>query len=212
MDEALRFLRHALELVAGCLLDSLGAPVGAHVGEDLRRVRQQLAEEHAHAVERIVLGGEHVCLARAVPVERRVEHRFGEVAVRVKIRPLALALEAAGDRVVADHLFLAACGQVRVAVVEVLDDAHHLEREGPVLLLLLGGLLQLGGVLVEALGAVLAAPSERALKLRLVVDTVFHAADDLDLIDGFHAHAEVFLEEVGVHDRARDAHADGADL
>ena len=95
-------------VIAGRSLDRFRAPIGAHVREHLRAVGQQLHEQHAEAVERIVFGGKDVRLTRAVPVEGRVEHRLREVAVGIEIRPLALSLEAGRDGVVADHFFLAA--------------------------------------------------------------------------------------------------------
>ena len=127
-----------LGLPAGGLLDGLGAPVGAHVGEDLRRVGQQVAEEHRRAVERVVLGGHDGGLADAGPVEVRVEDGLQNVAVREVVRPLALALEARGDGAVAAGLFLKAqLGQARVAVHEVAGDERHLGDELPPVLVLL---------------------------------------------------------------------------
>ena len=112
----------------------------------------------------------------------------------------------------ADGLFLAALGQVLVAVHQILDDQVHLQGELPVLVLLLAGLLQLGGVLVEALDDVLVGPGLELLVFLLIVDAQRHAADDFDLIDRLNAHPQVILDEVGVHDGAADAHGDGADL
>src|SRR5207249_9519707 len=57
------------EPVAGDALHRLGAPVGAHVGEELRGAGEEVAEKHGGAVEGVVLGGDHVGLADAVPVE-----------------------------------------------------------------------------------------------------------------------------------------------
>ncbi len=85
-------------------LTASGAPVGADVGEDLGGVGQQVAEEHGHAVEGVVLRGDDVGLPEAVPVEGRVEHRLEEVAVREVVGPLALSLEPCRDGVVAERL------------------------------------------------------------------------------------------------------------
>jgi hypothetical protein len=61
-----------------------------------------MAEEHRHAVAGIVLCCEHVGLADAVPVETGVEQSLWEVAVRIEVRPLALALETCCDGVVTE--------------------------------------------------------------------------------------------------------------
>ena len=212
MDEAAVLPGDALHVVAGGVLDGLGAPEGAHVGEHLGLVGQQLHEQHAQTVEHVVLGGEDVGLAGAVVVKGGVQHGLGEVAVRIEVRPLALALEAAGDGVVAHGLFLVALGQVLVAVHQILDDQVHLQGELPVLVLLLAALLELGGVLVKALDDVLVGPGLELLVLGLVVDALGHAADDFHLVHGLDAHAQVVLDELGIDDGAADAHADGTDL
>ena len=112
----------------------------------------------------------------------------------------------------AHHLLLPAFGQVLVAVHQVLDDAHHLDYELPVLVLLLPGLLDGFRILVEALLAVGLHPGQGLLILGLVVDALCHAADDLHLVHGLHPHAQVLLDEGRVDDGAADAHADGTDL
>ena len=94
--------RAALGLPTGGLLDGLGAPVCTHVGEDLRRVGQQVAEQHRGTVQRVVLGGHDGGLADAGPVEVRVEDGLQNVAVGEVVGPLALALEACHDGTVAD--------------------------------------------------------------------------------------------------------------
>ena len=93
VDDAAVFLRLALEVVAGDALGGLGRPVGAHVGEDLRAVGQQLHEEHADAVEHVVFRCEDHRLLRAFEVERRVEDSLRIIAVGPMVRPLSLALE-----------------------------------------------------------------------------------------------------------------------
>ena len=45
----------------------------------------------------------------------------------------------------------------------------------------------------------------------MVVDSAFHAADDLYLVNAFAAHAQVVFEEVRVHDGTGDTHTYGAD-
>ena len=79
VDDAARGL--AFELQARHTLHGLGRPVGAHVGEDLRTVRQQVHQQHRDTVERVVLRGEGDRLPDSVPVERRVEDRLREVVV-----------------------------------------------------------------------------------------------------------------------------------
>ena len=137
------------------------------------------------------------------------------------VGPLSLALEAGGDGVVADLLLLKACGQVLVALDQVLDDAVHLDREFPLLFLFLGGELDAAlfaeevdvlGVVVAAFLAVRLRPGQGLFIGLVVVDALFHAAQDLDLVDGLDAQAQIFLHEVLIHDGAADAHGDGADL
>ena len=119
-------------------LYSLGAPVGADVGEHHTTVGEQVAEQHRHAVEEIVLGGQHIGFATAVPVERGTEHRLREVEVGLVISPLALALYTAKDGVVAQCLFLIAhLQQAWVAVHQVADNHHGLNGELPVGILFL---------------------------------------------------------------------------
>ena len=74
--------------------DGIRAPVGAEIGENLRGVGEQPTEEHGGAVEGIVFGCDNVRSAAAVPVERGVQNRLEEVAIRHVVGPLALALEA----------------------------------------------------------------------------------------------------------------------
>ncbi len=99
-------LGYAGELFAGDTAHSFGAPVSAHVGELLSAVCEQMSEEHGDAVACIVLCGEHICLAYAVPVERCVHQGFGEVTVGVEVSPLTLSLETSGYGVVSEGFFL----------------------------------------------------------------------------------------------------------
>ena len=145
-------------------------------------------------------------------IKGRIEDGLGEVTVRIEVRPLALALETAGNRIVADHFFLTPFGEIRVAVHEVLDDQVHLQGEFPVLILLFSGPLQRFGVLIKALFDILCRPGFQLLELFLIVNAFRHAPDNLDLVDGFHSHAQVFFDELAVDDGAAYAHADRADL
>ena len=202
--------RAALWLPTGGPLDGLGAPIGTHVGEDLRRVRQQVAEQHRGTVKRVVLGGHDGRLADAGPVEVRVEDGLQNVTVREVVRPLALALEACRDGAVAASLFLEAqLGQAGIAVHKVAGDDRHLGDELPPILVLLG-VLPLRRVPVLALLEVLADPLVGLLVLFGVVDALFDAAGELGHVDVLVTHAEVGAEEVGVDDGAGDTHGDGA--
>ena len=212
MDEAVRVLGVTLDLIARHALHRIARPVGAHVGENLRTVRQKLHEEHAETVQHVVLRREDVGLADAVPVEGGVEERFRKVAVRIEVRPLPLTLEPGGDGVVTHHFLFASLGQVRIAVHQVLDDDHHLHDKFPLLVLDFAGFLQLGRVLVKAFGALRLRPGERFFVFFLVVDLFGDAAHELYLVHGFHAHAEIFLDEAGIDDRAADAHRHRTDL
>ena len=184
-----------------------------------------MSEKHRHAVEEVVLCSEHISLARSVPVERRAEHRLGEVEVRLVVGPLALTLHTACDGVVAKRLFLIAhLAQPLVAMHEVADDHHRLHGELPVLILLLTVLtlalaVERGHrrageertILVVVVAflrlAVFLDPLHRHLELLGVEDVEVHAAQNLHQRHILRAHAEVVLQEVGVHDASGDAHA-----
>ena len=169
-----------------------------------------MVEEHSHAVERVVLGGEHVGLACAVPVKRGTHQRLGEVKVGDIVGPLALALHTGSDGVVTQTLLLEAqLLETRVAVHQVVDDKHILYGELPVLVLLLAGLglAYLLVVVVALIGlAVLLGPSHGLLVLLGVIDTLVHTAQDFDQVHILGTHAEIVLEEVGVDDTSGDTH------
>ena len=204
----------AFEFQARHALHGFWAPIGAHVAEYLCAPREQVAEKHGHAVERIVLGGKRERLAAAVPVERRVEQRLGEVAVGVKVCPLALPLEACGNGVVPQRLLLEPeFFEFRVAQHEVAHDERHLHHKFPVAVLFLARLTLFGAVfeVVAFVGhAVLFRPGIGACIFFGVVDALGHAADNFGEVDALVAHAEIFLEEVGTDDRAGDAHRHAA--
>ena len=169
-----------------------------------------MVEEHGNAVACVVFCSERDSFARSVPVERSIHERFGIVAVRIEVGPLALALETACDSVVSDSLFLETnLLKARVAVHEVLHDDHHLDDEFPVGILLLtclGLALAVGDVLALVAHAMLAGPCHSLLVLLGVVDALGHAADDFGEVNAFVAHTEIFLEEVGIDDTSGDAH------
>ena len=93
------------QFVTGDALDRGRAPVRSDVREDLRSIRQQMTEQHAQSIQRIIFCCYDKRLPDAVPVKRRIQDRFKEVAVRVVIRPLPLALKSTGNGVVAKRLF-----------------------------------------------------------------------------------------------------------
>lgn len=72
-----RFTRDALH--------RLWRPVGAHIGKDLRRTGELMAEQHRHAVQAVVFGGDNERFAYAIPVEGAVEQRFGGITIRILI-------------------------------------------------------------------------------------------------------------------------------
>ncbi len=203
--------RASRELLARDALHRLRAPISAHVREYLRAPREEVVEEHRHAVARVVLRGEGDGLARSVPVERGVHQRLGIVAVGVEVGPLSLALEASGNGVVANGLLLEPeLLKAWVAVHEVLHYYHHLDDELPVLVFLLARLSlfrSVAYVLALVHHAVLACPRHGFLKLLRVEYAFGHAAYYLREVHALVAHAEIFLEEVGVDNGARDAHA-----
>ena len=209
----------ALRAASAHPLDRLGAPVGAHVGEDGGAVGQQRLKEHGDAVAGVVLGGEHGRALFAVPVEGAVVDRLHEVAVREPVGPLALPLEAARDRVAAERLLVPAhLGELGIAVQDVVADERLLDDELPVLvgrddLGFRDDLRQvLAGVAVEALLTIGLDPFERLLILVMVVDLQRDAADDLGHVDPLGADAQIFLEKVGVAVGAGDAHRDAAEV
>ena len=107
-----------------------------------------MAEQHGHAVAGIVLGSHHIGFTDAVPVERGIEQRFGIIAVGIEVGPLALSLEAGGNGIVSQRLFLEAhLTQLGVAPHQVAHDNHHLHDELPVGILLFAGLALLGTIL-----------------------------------------------------------------
>ncbi|MNW51472.1 hypothetical protein D3C74_289580 [compost metagenome] len=128
----------SFQLMAGHPLHGGRAPVRTHIGKNLRRIRQQIPKQHADAVQTVVLRCHKVRRARAVPVERRIEHRLHEIAVREVIRPLTLPLEAGGNRVMALRFFLVPqFGKARVADHQVARDQRHFNDRLPFLVLAL---------------------------------------------------------------------------
>ena len=60
--------RFAGQLFTGYTQYGFGTPVRSDVGKELRRIRQQIAEQHGCSVERVVLGGQNEWRADTAPV------------------------------------------------------------------------------------------------------------------------------------------------
>ena len=196
-----------IDLLAGRLFDRFRAPVGADVGEAGGCAGQQVGEEHRNTVAGIVFRCENERFADAVPVEGGVEDRFHKVAVGHEVRPLALSLETAGDGVVSAGFFYKAhFRELFVADHEVTADNGHLGEEFPDFILFLAGFSSLAVVDIFVFLAVFLDPVYRALVLFRIVNILLNAADDFALINRFAAHSEIFFEEIGVHNGARDTH------
>ena len=210
VDEAV--LGASLELVTGDPLNGLGAPVGAHIAEELGTVGQDGVEEHGHGVAGVALRGEDLLGPLAVPVEGGVEEGLEDVAVGLVVRPLTLPLEARRDGVVALGLLdEAQLGQGGVALHEVASDEEHLDAVVELLVVLLLG--EAVGLRVAVLpdGEVLPGPGQGGLVLLVVVDAVGDTAVDLDHVDVLGAHAQVVDEELLGDAAAGDPHGDGPD-
>ena len=109
-------------------------------------------------------------------------------------------------------LLLTALGEFVVAVHKVLDNAHHLNNEFPLLVLDLAGSLHLFGVLVKALYALFLCPCKCLLVLLLVIDAFSHSPYYLYLVNRLNSHSKVFLDELRAYDRAAYTHSDRAYL
>ena len=204
---------------AGHALHGFRTPVGPHVVETGRGLRDQGTEQHAETVERVVFGRKRRRLFRPVPVERRGHDGFGEITIRKPVGPLALALETGGDSIPTERLLVPAeLVKLRISIENIADDDRHLRDEFPVLvgrnhLALCDDLRQRQtGVAVIALPAVLPYPGERLPVLLLVINAERHAAQNLSHIDPLRADAEIFLHHLRVTVCAHDAHRDAADV
>ena len=212
MYESACLLCSALQLIARGLAHRFRAPICTHIRKNLGSIGQKLHEKHAQTVQHIIFRSQNIGLSCPVPVEGSVQHGLREITVGIEIRPLSLSLKTGGDGVVSYHLFFSSFRQIGISVHQILDDAHHLYHELPVLVLLLSGLLYRLGILVEAFLAVFLHPPKSFLVFLLVVNALSHAAYDLHLVNGLHPHAQIFFDESGIDDGAADAHADRTDL
>ena len=202
----------AFQLVARDALHGFRAPVGAHVRKDVGLSGEQVAEEEAGSVQGVVFRGEGHRRARAVPVKGGVEQGFRNVSVRVEVRPVALALEAAGNGLVA-HGFLFAVDflELGVALHHVPEDHGHQHAflEGPAA----SGFVQLQVRAVLVFGEFEdgVRPLHGEVEFRFVVNLLVHAAAHFRHVHGLYADAQVVFPEGLVHDGAGDAHGAAAD-
>ena len=111
-----------------------------------------------------------------------------------------------------DHFFFMSFAEFGIAIHEVFDDAHHFYGEFPVCILGLTRFLKLLGVLVKAFNGVFPGPFQSLFVFFLVVYAFGHAADYLNFVYAFHAHAKIFFYKLGRNDGTGDTHADGTDL
>ncbi|MEN9991533.1 MAG: hypothetical protein RLZZ224_1235 [Verrucomicrobiota bacterium] len=204
-------LRHAFQFIARHAFHGIGRPIGADIGKNLRGVGEQVTKEHRHAIEAVIFRSDHERRATAIPVERSREDGFKEIAIRAVVGPLALTLEARADGVVALAFFGITFGrEAWVTDHQVAGDESHFHGNFPLVIQLRAAAGGFWGVVILALVAVIADPSEGALVFLGVVDFVIDATEELGHIDRFHAHAEVFFKESLVDDRAGDAHRHAA--
>ena len=186
-------------------------PKRPHVGENLRRIREQAAEQHAGSVQGVVLRGHKVRRARPVPVEGRVEHRLQKIAVGQMIGPLALALETGGDGVMPERLLAPALrGQLRIARHQIARHQRHLHRNLPFPVQLRARAARLGSIVILPLPAIFLHPFHRLLEFRPVVNAPFHAPDEFAHVHRLHPHPQIILEKGGVHHRAGNAHGNAS--
>jgi hypothetical protein len=168
---------------------------------------QEITEEHARPIERVVFRGDKVRRAHTVPIERCVEDRLHEIAVGHVVGPLPLTLEAGGDGMMSLRFFPEShFGQLRIANHEIARDKGHLHGCFPLGIESLAGALGLGRVPIFALLAMGFHPFERLGKFGFVVNPPLDAADEFDHVQRLDAHAEPMLEKRGVDDRSGDAH------
>ena len=212
VNEAVRILRMAFDLISGHSLHGFSAPVGAHVREHRAAAGQLFLEQHAQAVQAVILRGKHIRFSCPFIVKGRGEQCLREVAVGPVVGPLSLSLESAYDRIVSDRLFRELLGQSFVASHQILDDDVHLHREFPLLVLGPAVLPDPFRILVKVFPAVFLRPLQGSLILFLIVDPFLHAAEDFHFIDRLYSHAQITLEEVLIHDGAADSHGDRSDL
>ena len=184
-------------------------PICTHVREYLCTVCQQMAEEHGYAVAGIIFSSYYVCFTDTVPVKRSIQQSFGVVTIRIKIRPLALSLETGGNGIVSKCLFLEShFAKFRITLYQVAHDKSHLHNKLPIFVFLLTGLGLCGDIEILALIflAILFCPCHRFSKLFFIIDTFSHATDNFSQVYRFATDAQIFLEEIRIHNRTGNTH------
>ncbi len=99
--------------------------------------------------------------------------------------------------------------QRRISSHQVATDHRHLDTEFPVAFFFGGGLFD--GIVIGAFLAVGAGPFQGAGIFLFIIDSALDSAEDFHFIHRFAAHAEIFLEKFGIHDRTGDPHRHAAD-
>ena len=200
------------QLISGNTLYGFAVPACTNIGKHLSSVGQQVHEQHAKTIQYVVLCSQNKRLSCSVPVEGSIQHSLREVTVRFVVCPLSLTLETTADSVVSNSLFLAAFRQVRITLIQVLDDDSHLSQELPGFFLGLIRCFYEIRVLVEAFFAVLFYPCQSFLVLIFIIYMFIHTTKDLNLIYGLNAHAKIGLDELLIDDGSADTHGNGTDL
>ena len=154
MQESACLFCNALQIIAGCFLDSIRAPVCTNICEDLCTAGKKLHKQHAKAVEGIILCCQNIRLSCTVPVKGRIAECLCEISVRIEISPLSLSLETGSDGIMSNSLLFSAFRKIFISIHQILDDTHHFDDELPVTLLLLVVPLYEIRVLIPALFAV----------------------------------------------------------
>ena len=217
MDKAI--LSYTGRLMSRNPLTGLGAPVSAHIVEAGGGIGDKGAKQHSHAIQRVVFRGKGCGGLGAVPVEGGGHYSLGEVRVGQPVGPLALALEAACNGVLAKS-FLVPAQFVKFGIAEeyIPDDYRHLGDELPVFIRgddlgLSYNIRQvLAFVQVKALGTVFLYPAKGLCILLMVVYLKGNAAQDFGHIHPLGPDAEIFLEHIRVAVAARDAHCHAAQV
>ena len=199
------------QIIAGDTFDRFLAPEGTDIGESGSSTGEQVSEKHHDTVESIVFCGDHHGFTDAVPVKGAAEHGFGEVAVGEVVGPLTLPLEAAGNGVVSVAFFAEShFSKAGIALHQVADDHCHLDDKLPLTVKLLAAVADLFRIVVSTFLAVGFDPGKSFLKLFLVINALFHAADDLRAVHRFTAHVEVIFKKFRIDDGTGNTHGDAA--
>ena len=98
------------------------------------------------------------------------------------------------------------------SIHKFLDDNCHLNYKLKLLFFLLFCHLKFRRVLVKADGAVLFCPLHCSVELFVIIDTLCHTADDLNLVNRLYTHSKIGLDEIRIDNRSADTHCNGTDL